>query len=28
MEMLGMEKDRKKSGKGLEKVWKFIFKTA
>jgi len=27
-EMLGLEKVRKISGKGLEKVWKFIFKIA
>jgi len=26
--MLGLEKVRKISGKGLEKVWKFIFKIA
>jgi len=25
-EMLGLEKVLKMSGKGLEKVWKFIFK--
>jgi len=26
--MPGLEKVRKMSGKGLEKLWKFIFKTA